>query len=219
MEIGIIGAGNIGGTLAYLFVEAGHRVTIANSRGPTSLTELAKKTGARAATVGQAVAGSDLVVVTIPQNKVPQLPAGLFANAPHNMIVIDTGNYYPERDSRIEEIEEGLTESGWVERQLGRPVFKAFNAIQASHLRHHGKPAGAPDRIALAVAGDDPTAKAAVMRLIDEVGFDPVDAGTIAESWRQQPGSPGYGKDYNVKDLTKALAAARPERSPEYTAK
>lgn len=219
MKIGIIGAGNIGGALAHLFVDTGHDVTIANSRGPESLTDLANETGARAGTVEEAVAGSEVVVVTIPQNKVPGLPAGLFADAPEGLIVVDTGNYYPKRDGRIDGIEEGLTESGWVEQQLGRPVIKAFNAIQAKHLRHDGKPAGTPGRIALAVSGDDAIAKASVMELIDGIGFDAVDAGMIAESWRQEPGSPGYGKDYDSGNLRKALAEARHERKSEYSAK
>ena len=219
MKIGIIGAGNVGGALAHRFVATGHDVTISNSRGPESLTDLANETGAHAATVQGAVAGSDVVVVTIPQNKVPELPAGLFADTPEGLIVVDTGNYYPERDGRIDGIEDGMTESGWVEQQLGRPVIKAFNAIQAVHLRHAGKPAGTPGRIALAVAGDDTIAKAAVMRLIEGISFDAVDAGTIAESWRQEPGSPGYGKEYDSGSLRKALAEARHERKAEYSAK
>lgn len=219
MKIGIIGSGAIGSALTHLFRIAGHEVIVANSRGPSSLADLAQQTGARAGTVEEAVAGNDVVVVTIPQNKVPELPVGLFADAPENLIVIDTGNYYPRhRDGRIDEIETGLTESEWVERQLGRPVVKAFNTIKAQHLREKGQPRGAANRIALAVGGDDPEAKAVVMNLIDQIGFDTVDSGTIAESWRQQPEAPGYGDDYGIEKLRKALASASHERPTEHRA-
>ncbi len=173
---------------------------------------------ARAGTIEQAVR-SDLVVVTIPLHRIPDLPSKLFVNAPADLIVIDTSNYYPrERDGRIDDIEAGLTESGWVEQKLGRSVIKAFNSIIAQHLLENGKPAGASGRIALAVAGDDPHAKATVMDLIEGIGFDAVDAGTIEESWRQQPGSPGYLKDYDVAGVRQALAEARNERTPEWRA-
>jgi len=219
MKIGIIGSGHIGGALAQRFGAAGHDVSIANSRGPASLAELSAETGARAVTAQEAARGNDLVVVTIPLHRIPDLPAGLFADAPAELIVIDTSNYYPrERDGRIDGIEAGLTESGWVEQHLGHPVIKAFNTILAEHLLEKGRPAGAPDRIALAVAGDDPNAKATVMDLIDGIGFDTVDAGTIADSWRQQPGSPGYLKDYDVAGVERALAEATPERTPAWRA-
>ena len=219
MKIGIIGAGNIGGALAHRFGAAGHDVTIANSRGPASLSELAAMTGARAGTAEEAARGNDVVVVTIPLHRIPDLPTNLFADAAADMIVVDTSNYYPQqRDGRIDGIEAGLTESGWVEQQLGRPVVKAFNSIISQHLLENGKPAGAPDRIALAVAGDDPSAKATVMGLIDGIGFDAVDAGTIEDSWRQQPGSPGYLKDGDISSVRRTLAEARNERRPEWRA-
>jgi len=218
MKIGIIGSGNIGGALTRRFRAAGHEVEVANSRGPASLADLARETGARPATVEEAARGKDLVVVTIPLIRINDL-AGLLANAPPDIVVVDTSNYYPrQRDGRIAAIEEGLTESGWVQERLGHPVVKAFNNIYAKHLQENGKPAGAPGRIALPIAGDDPKAKATVMRLVDEIGFDPVDAGTIAESWRQQPGSPVYAKDYDAEGVRKALGEARKERSPEWRA-
>lgn len=219
MRIGIIGSGAIGSALVHRFRVAGHEVIVANSRGPASLADFALETGARAGTVEEAVAGNDLVVVAIPQNKVPNLPTGLFADAPESLIIIDTGNYYPlQRDGRIDEIEAGLTESGWVERQLKRPVIKVFNTIKSQHLLENGKPAGTAGRIALAVGGDDPTSKAVVMDLIDQIGFDTVDAGTIAVSWRQQPGSLGYGKDYGTEDLRRALTDSNQERPVGYRA-
>jgi predicted dinucleotide-binding enzyme len=133
------------------------------------------------------------------------------------MVVVDTGNYYPrQRDGRIAEIEQGMPESRWVEKQLGRPVVKAFNNIHAEHLMKYGRPAGAPGRLALPVAGDDPSAKAVVMRLIDELGFAPVDAGGLDESWRQQPDTPVYGTNHDAEGVRRGLAEASPERKPEW---
>src|SRR3954447_19842991 len=168
MRIGLIGAGNIGGALAHRLVEAGHDVVVANSRGPETLADLEASSGAQAVTVEEAARGRDVVVVTIPESKVPDLPQGLFDGEPDDLVVVDTGNYYPrQRDGRIAGIEEGLTESRWVEHQLGRPVVKAFNNIYARHLRGNGAPAGTAGRIALPVAGDDERAKGVVMRLVD----------------------------------------------------
>ncbi len=219
MKIGIIGSGNIGGALTRRFRAAGHEVAVANSRGPASLADLARETGAHPTSVEDAARGNAVVVVAVPLKTVEDLPLGLFADAPADLIVIDTSNYYPQqRDGRLGGIEAGETESRWVEQRLGHPVVKVFNSIIAQHLLEGGKPAGAPGRIALAVAGDDPKAKATVMRLVDEIGFDAVDAGTIEDSWRQQPGSPGYLKDYDVQGVRQALAEARRDRAPEWRA-
>jgi 8-hydroxy-5-deazaflavin:NADPH oxidoreductase len=219
MKIGIIGAGNIGSVLALRFGENGHEVRIANSRGPASLADIGRETGATAVEVREAVQGADVVVVTIPEAKVPNLPKDLFAGAPAGVVVIDTGNYYPrQRDGRIEGIEKGVPESRWVEQQIGRPVVKAFNNIYADHLRNRGKPAGAAGRIALPVAGDDAKAKAVVMKLVDEIGFDAVDAGEIDDSWRQQPATPVYTGDFDAADVRAALEQADPVRKPEWRA-
>lgn len=212
MRIGIIGAGHIGGTLTRRFRQEGHEVFVANSRGPETLRDLARETGARAVTPEEAARKSDVVVVTIPLKNVPDLPKDLFAGVPSSVVVVDTCNYYPRRDGEIAEIESGVTESQWVSRQLGRPVIKAFNNIYAQHLLDLGKPKGAPGRIALPVAGDDKTAKAIVLKLVDEIGFDGVDAGTLAESWKQQPDTPVYAKDFDAEGVRHALAAASPER-------
>ena len=159
------------------------------------------------------------VIVTIPQKNVPKLPADLFAGVPDNVVVVDTGNYYPQqRDGRIEGIEAGATESQWVAQQLGRPVVKAFNNIYAQHLLDLGCPAGAPGRIALPIAGDVDAAKAVVLRLLDELGFDGVDDGGLDESWRQQPGSPVYAMDFDVAGVKRALSEATEERKPEWRA-
>jgi 8-hydroxy-5-deazaflavin:NADPH oxidoreductase len=219
MKIGIIGAGQIGGTLARRLTALGHEVSIANSRGPASLADLAGETGARPVTVEQAARTGEVVIVTIPMKSIPQLPRGLFGNVSDDVVVVDTGNYYPQqRDGQIEAIEEGLTESRWVSQQLGRPVVKAFNNIYARHLLERGKPKGTPGRIALPVAGDAPTAKDVVIRLLDQLGFDGVDAGRLDDSWRQQPGTPVYGTDLDAAGVRKALAEAKPERSAAFRA-
>jgi len=219
MKIGIIGAGHIGGTLTRRLRALGHDVAVANSRGPQTLAGLAKETGASAVTVAEAARGKDVVIVTIPEKNVPSLPKDLFAGAADGTVVVDTGNYYPQqRDGLIAEIERGTTESRWVSEQLGRPVVKAFNNIYAKHLLERGLPEGDPHRIALPVAGDDPRAKQVVMQLVDDLGFDPVDAGTLDESWRQQPGTPVYAADLDAAGVRRALAEARPERPAEFRA-
>jgi len=219
MKIGIIGTGHIGSTLARHFTRLGYDVVMANSRGPDTLGALAKETGAKPVPVSEVPRGRDLVVVTIPEGKVPDLPQGLFQNAPANQIVIDTGNYYPRhRDGRIEGIENGLVESRWVEQQLGRPVIKVFNNIYAEHLANLGKPPGSPGRIALPVSGDDAKAKEVVMQLVNDIGFDPVDAGGLDQSWRQQPGTPVYAADFDAAGVRRTLAEATPGRKPEWRA-
>ncbi|MET9443121.1 NAD(P)-binding domain-containing protein [Streptomyces sp. NPDC006610] len=218
MKIGIIGAGNIGGNLTRRLTALGHDVSVANSRGPETLTALAEETGATPVRVEEAARGAEIVVVTVPVKAVPDLPAGLLDGAAEGVAVIDTGNYYPrERDGRIAEIEDGgITESRWTERRIGHPVIKAFNGTYAQDILDRPRPAGDPERIALPVAGDDEAAKAKVRALIDELGFDTVDAGGIDDSWRQQPATPVYGLREGVDGVTKALAAASPERTPEF---
>lgn len=219
MKIGIIGAGNIGGALARRLGELGHEVAVANSRGPETLDDLAKHAGVTAVAAGEAARGRDLVIVTIPQAKVPELSDDLFAGEPDGLVIIDTGNYYPQqRDGRIDAIEDGAVESEWVAGQLGRPVVKAFNNIYADHLEHSGKDKGAAGRIALPVAGDDEHARTVVKDLVEELGFDPVDAGSLAGSWRQQPGTPVYTAEGDAYDVRQALGEARPERPAEFTA-
>lgn len=219
MKIGIIGAGHIGQALARRFREVGHDVLIANSRGPETLSGLAAETGAVPVTVKAAARGGEVVIVTIPESRIPSLPADLFADVSADTVVVDTGNYYPQqRDGRIAAIEEGTAESQWVADQLGRPVIKAFNNIHAEHLGSKGKPSTAEHRIALPVAGDDANAKAKVLKLVDEIGFDGVDAGTLAESWKQQPGTPVYGSNRDIEGVRQGLLDANRERGPEWRA-
>ncbi|MCZ8405354.1 NAD(P)-binding domain-containing protein [Achromobacter xylosoxidans] len=219
MDIGIIGAGEIGGSLTRRLSRLSHKVSVANSRGPDSLAELAAETGATAVTVSEAARSGEIVFVAIPVWKIAELPKDLFDGVGPDVVVVDTGNYYPrERDGRIDEIEEGMTESRWVANQLGRPVVKALNTLHWRKLLNEGKPAGALGRIVLPVAGDDEADKAKLIRLFDELGFDGTDAGGLDESWRQQPGTPVYATDLDAKGVRKALAEASPERKPEMRA-
>lgn len=214
MKIGIIGAGNIGATLAKKFSANGHKIKLAATKSPGELRELAEKVGAEPVTPTEAVKDVDVIIVSIPYGKNPEL-AGLFADVPPDVVVIDTSNYYPMRDGNIAEVDDGKPESVWSSEQFGRPVVKTFNAILAEVIAAGGKPHGAADRIAIPVAGDDATAKASAMKLVEEVGLDAVDSGSLADSWRQQPGSPAYCTSLGADDLRKALVSADKVRSPQ----
>jgi 8-hydroxy-5-deazaflavin:NADPH oxidoreductase len=219
MEIGVIGAGQIGGSLTRLLTKLGHTVRVSNSRSPETLADLAAETGATAVWAKEAPVGADLVIVSIPQKNVPDLEPGIVATAKPEAPVIETNNYYPrERDGAIEAIEDGTPESVWVSELLGVPVFKVFNGIFWKHLLEGGLPAGAPGRIALPIAGDDPAGKKIVSDLVDQLGFDPVDAGPLSESWRQQPNTPVYGTDLGAEAAKAALAEASPERTEAFSA-
>jgi predicted dinucleotide-binding enzyme len=216
LKVGIIGAGQIGGTLTRRLRALGHDVFVSNARGPESLTDLARETGARAVSVREAARAGEIVVVAIPEAAVAKLPPGLFDGVSPDTVVIDAGNYYPRhRDGRIEGIENGLTESRWVANTLGRSVVKAFNNIWAHDLLTRGRPRGAADRFALPIAGDDPEAKAKVIALTNELGFDAVDAGGLDESWRQQPGSPVYTANRDAAGTAQLLAEASKQRPAE----
>ncbi|HEY3826138.1 MAG TPA: NAD(P)-binding domain-containing protein [Bryobacteraceae bacterium] len=218
MNIGIIGAGNIGGTLTRRLSALGHRVSVANSRGPEALADLTRESGAAAVSVMEAARAGEVVIVTIPIGRIRDLPRNLFQDVADSVVVVDTCNYYPQRDGRIEEIENGTPESRWVSQQLGRPVVKAFNNIHAKDLMERGQPAATPGRIALPVAADDSRAKEIVLRLVNELGFDGVDAGGLDDSWRQQPGTPVYTSNLNAEGVRRALQQARRERQPQFRA-
>ncbi|WP_081792643.1 NADPH-dependent F420 reductase [Rhodococcus wratislaviensis] len=219
MRIGIIGAGQIGGTLTRRLTALGHDVRVSNSRTPETLADLEAETGAKAVLNTEAAEGADLVIVSIPQKNVVDLPTGILAGAADGAPVIETNNYYPQqRDGLIAAIEDGQVESEWVQEHLGVPVFKAFNGIWWKHLLEKGLPEGSSGRIALPVAGDDALKKQVVFDLINQLGFDPVDAGTVEDSWRQQPGTPVYGKNFDREATLKALAQATPERTDEWRA-
>src|SRR5438477_7119872 len=219
MRIGVIGAGSMGGILARHLANRGHHVSIANSRGPESLTALAAEIGATPVSVVDAAKAGEIVIIAIPTKAVADLPRALFANAPESVVVIDIGNYHPElRDGRIDAIDRGLLDSQWVAQQIGRPVIKAFNNIYAKSLLEKGVPRGTKGRIALSVFGDSLDAKAAVLRLLDDLGFDSVDGGGLGDSWRQQPGTPAYCRDLEATALRHALAEADRRRIAEYRA-
>ena len=220
MKIGIIGAGQIGGTLTRQLRQLGHGVAVANSRSPETLADLANETGATAVWAKDAAADADLVIVSIPQKNVPDLAAGIVDARKPGAPVIETNNYYPQqRDGDIAGFEDGQVESAWVAEHLGAPVYKVFNGIWWKHLLEKGSPSGTPNRIALPIAGEDGPGRALVHDVVDQLGFEPVDAGPISESWRQQPGTPVYGKDFDADDTRAALAEATPQRTPEFSAR
>jgi predicted dinucleotide-binding enzyme len=213
MKIGMIGAGNIGATLARKLAASGHDVKLANSRGPDTIRELARDLGATAVSREEAVQHVDVVVLSLPFAAYAGL-GGLFDAVPAGVVVIDTANYYPFRDGAIDEIEAGKPESVWVSERIKRPIVKAWNAVLSHTLAEKGKPAGDAARIAIPVAGDDARAKEMAMALVRATGFDAFDAGPLAESWRQQPGTPAYCTELALDELAPALAAADKERAP-----
>jgi len=218
MKIGIIGAGSMGKTLARHLVRLGHDVSLAGSRGPQNVAARAAEVGATPVSVASAAQAAELVILAIPTKAVADLPRALFANAPSS-VVVDIGNYHPElRDGRIDAIDRGLLDSQWVAQQIGQPVIKAFNNIFASSLLDNGVTKGTPGRIALPVAGDSLDARAVVLRLVDDLGFDPVDGGDLDNSWRQGTGTPAYCRDLDAAALRRALAAADRSRVAQYRA-
>jgi predicted dinucleotide-binding enzyme len=198
--VGLIGSGRIGGTVAKLAAAAGHPVILSNSRGPDTLRDLATEVGplARAGTGQEAAEGGDLVVVTIPFRAFQAVPAGPLAGK----VVLDTCNYYPQRDGHFPELDSGaLTSSELIQRHLAESaVVKVFNNIFFKHLESLSRPSGAPDRSFLPIAGDEPEATAAVTAFLNSIGYGAVDAGPLAEGWRQQPGTPVYGAPYGSFD-------------------
>jgi predicted dinucleotide-binding enzyme len=207
--IGLIGAGHIGSQVARLAVANGYDVVISNSRGPETLSELVAELGpkARAGTVDEAARSGDIVVVTVPLKNYRAVPVEPLAGK----IVIDTNNYYPDRDGHIPELDnESTTTSELLQKHLPQSkVVKGFNHIYAAELTTHGQPAGSKNRRALVIAGDDRDAKAAVTRLLDQFGFDTVDAGPLKEGWRIQRDTPGYGPRRTAEELRRDLAAAK----------
>ncbi|AKU99531.1 putative dinucleotide-binding enzyme [Labilithrix luteola] len=207
--IGLIGAGHIGSQVARLAVKNGYDVVLSNSRGPDTLKDLVAELGprARAATPVEAAKAGDLVVVTIPLKAYESVPVEPLAGK----VVIDTNNYYPQRDGHIRELDdESTTTAELLQAHLPKSkVVKAFNHIYAAELTTHGQPAGTPNRRALVIAGDDAGSKATVTKLLDQFGFDTVDVGKLSEGWRIQRDTPGYGPRRNAEELKKDLAAAK----------
>jgi len=214
MKIGIIGAGQIGGTLVRQYTKAGHHVKMTNSGDIEKLGNLALETEASAVTLMDVITDVDVVVIAIPLIAMLKLPKQLFKNTSISTAIIDTCNFYPIRDGKIEDIENGMPESVWVSNQIQRPVIKAYNNILAGSLVCSCLGKGDPLRLALPVAGDDKQSKDLVAALIDDSGFDSLDYGTLQDSWRQQPGSPVYCTDLNLAQLKKSIVKAQRELLP-----
>jgi predicted dinucleotide-binding enzyme len=215
MKIGIIGIGAIGGTIAKKLAAAGHQVKVNNTGQFRELSIKAKELGAVPATITEVIEVVDIVILSIPTAAVTQLPVNLFKNISDDVVIVDTTNYYPFRDGVIEELQNGKVESIWVSEQLGRPVIKAFNNLLAHTLQHGAKTAGEQGRIAMAISGDDKTAKEKLASLVHDLGFDAVDAGTLSESWKHQPGTPAYCTELSAPSLKQALAYAVKENSAQ----
>lgn len=212
MNIGILGAGNIGTTLAHRLAAVGHDVKVANSRGPETLSPRALSTGAKAATANEVVVGVQVLVTSVPFARVPDIRT-LIEQLPDDAVVIDTSNYYPHRDGNIDAVDRGQIESLWVSEQFGRKVTKAWNAIGTGSFDSKAMPPGDPARVAIPVAGDDDAQRALAMSLVEETGFDAFDAGLLEDSWRQQPGTPVYCTDHTKEQIADVLAAADISRS------
>ncbi|MFH5879191.1 NADPH-dependent F420 reductase [Arthrobacter sp. NA-172] len=210
MQISIIGAGRIGSTLALQLGQAGHSVSIANSRGPASLGDVERDTGAKAMSLQEVGRGASAVILALPFPAVASLPKEVLGDAARDLVIIDASNYVPGlRDQAIQSIEDGQIESSWIAEQLGRPVVKAFNTITAASLKSHLASRPEPNRIVLPVAGEA-EGKNLVRALAADLQFDFLDAGGIQDSWRQQPGTPIYCTDLNAMEAGAALALADP---------
>lgn len=214
MNIGIIGAGNIGATLARKLSGCGHTIKLANSKGPESIQDLATSIGVAAVTKEEAVVSVDVVILSIPFAKYQDLST-LFNGVPDHVVVIDTSNYYPMRDGAIAEVDNGQPESLWVSEQIGRPVVKAWNAVLAATLSDLGQPPGTSTRIAIPVAGNDVEAVKVAQDLVEDTGFTALPAGQLIDSWRQQPGTPAYCTDLTLPELQSALQKADKDRAPK----
>jgi 8-hydroxy-5-deazaflavin:NADPH oxidoreductase len=214
MNIGILGSGNIGATLAKRLAAAGHEVKVANSRGPETISPELLSTGAHAVHADDVITDVDALIVSIPLARLPEIRP-LIDRLPTEATVLDTSNYYPVRDGTIEALENGQPESVWVAQQLGRPIVKAWNAILAGSFADKDTAPGDPGRIAIPVAADSVEDRKLGISLVEQTGFDGFDSGTLAESWRQQPGAPSYCTDLTKEQLPAALAAAVATRSPK----
>lgn len=211
MKIGIIGAGPIGSTIAKKLVNKGHDVKIADTRGLDNMA--GKEISGTPVIVEDVIKNSDTLVISLPSHVMPSIRT-IIDQVDKDVIVVDTSNYYPFRDSKIEDIENGIIESLWVSKQLGRPVIKAISNQLAYTLENKGTPEGTSGRIAMTVSGDDHLQKQLVMGLVNDLGFDSVDSGSLSESWRQQPGNPAYCTELTKDELIDALKKADKEKAP-----
>ncbi|MEC3757224.1 NAD(P)-binding domain-containing protein [Bacillus halotolerans] len=211
MKFGIIGAGTIGSIISKKLVENGHDVKIADARAIEYLE--GKKLAGTPVRVEDAIKNIDVLIISLPTKAMSSI-RNMIDQVGEDVIIVDTSNYYPFRDDKIKEIENGMVESVWVSIQLGRPVIKALNNLLAYTLENEGTPADSSERIAIAVSGDDTSHKQAVIDVVSELGFDAIDSGSLSDSWRQQPGTPAYCTELTKDELTKALKKANKEKAP-----
>ncbi|MED4289343.1 NADPH-dependent F420 reductase [Priestia megaterium] len=211
MRFGIIGAGSIGSIISKKLVKNGHDVKIADVRGIEHLE--GKELAGAPVSVKDAIKDIEVLIISLPTKAIPSI-RNIINQVKEEVIIVDTSNYYPFRDDKIEEIENRMVESVWVSNQLGRPVIKAFNNLLAYTLENEGTSEDSTGRIAMAVAGDNPSQKRAVMDIVHELGFDTVDSGSLNDSWRQQPGTPAYCTELTKEELTKTLKKANKEKAP-----
>ncbi|QTL51202.1 MULTISPECIES: NADPH-dependent F420 reductase [Priestia] len=211
MRFGIIGAGSIGSIISKKLVKNGHDVKIADARGIERLE--GKELAGTPVRVEDAIKNIEVLIISLPIEAMPSI-RNIIDQVEEEVIIVDTSNYYPFRDGKIEEIENGMVESVWVSNQLGRPVIKAFNNLLAYTLENEGTSEESSGRIAMAVSGNDPSHKQVIMDVVHELGFDSVDNGSLSDSWRQQPGTPAYCTELTKDELTKALKKADKEKAP-----
>ncbi|PFI85922.1 NADPH-dependent F420 reductase [Priestia megaterium] len=211
MRFGIIGAGSIGSIISKKLVKNGHNVKIADARGIERLE--GKELAGTPVRVEDAIKNIEVLIISLPIEAMPRI-RNIIDQVEEEVIIVDTSNYYPFRDGKIEEIENGLVESVWVSNQIGRPIIKAFNNLLAYTLENEGTSGDSSGRIAMAVAGNEPSQKQVVMDIVYELGFDAVDSGSLSDSWRQQPGTPAYCTELTKDELTNALEKANKEKAP-----
>jgi 8-hydroxy-5-deazaflavin:NADPH oxidoreductase len=211
MKFGIIGAGSIGSIISRKLVENGHDVKIADARGMEHLE--GKDLAGKPVRAEDAITNIEVLILSLPLRALSSV-RNIIEQVGEEVILVDTSNYYPGRDDKIEEIEDGMVESIWVSNQLGRPIIKAFNNLLAYTLENEGTPEGTSGRIAMAVAGDNAEQKQIIMDVVNQIGFDTVDGGSLSDSWRQQPGTPAYCTELTKDELTKALEYANKEKAP-----
>ncbi|AEI39928.1 NADPH-dependent F420 reductase [Paenibacillus mucilaginosus] len=211
MRFGIIGAGAIGSNIAKKLVDNGHDVKIADARGIERLE--GKNLAGTPVIVEDVINNIDVLITSIPFHALLSI-RNIIDKVAEEVIIVDTSNYYPQLSGKIEEIENGMVESVWVSKHLGRPIIKAFNNFLAYTLEHHGAPEGTHGRIAIAIAGDDLSHKQIIMGVANDLGFDAVDSGSLSDSWRQQPGTPAYCTELTKEELTIALTKANKEKAP-----
>lgn len=211
MKFGIIGAGTIGSIISKKLVKDGHDVKIADARGIEHLE--GKELAGTPVLIEDVMTNIEVLIISLPLTALPSI-RNIIEQVGEEVIVVDTSNYYPSRDQKIEEIENGMVESDWVSNQLGKPIIKAFNNLLAYTLENEGTPEGTSGRIAMAIAGNDVSQKQIIMDVVNQLGFDTVDSGSLSDSWRQQPGTPAYCTELTKEELTKALEKANKQKAP-----